>query len=79
MVVKNILANAVIPKDLNRNGGMRGSDYPVMFLFFLYSFVAAYCTLGKYLFPLNGGSVYKNLESFLKKRSVAIAREPFFK
>jgi hypothetical protein len=78
MVVINIPANAVIPTDLSRNGGMRGSDDPVMFFFFLYPSVAVYCTLGEYLIPLNRGSVYIKLESFLKERSVAIACELFF-
>jgi hypothetical protein len=42
MVVINMLMNAVIPTDMSRYGGMRGSDDPVMILFFFYPFGAAF-------------------------------------
>jgi hypothetical protein len=42
MVIINVLVNAVIPTDMSRYGGMRGSDDPVMILFFFYPFVVAF-------------------------------------
>jgi hypothetical protein len=42
MVVINVLVNVVIPTDMSRYAGMRGSDDPVMILFFFYPFVVAF-------------------------------------
>jgi hypothetical protein len=64
MVVINVLVNVIIPTDLSRYGGMRGSDDPVMILFFFYPFVVAFAAailFDTVRFCLTGTSFEKGL------------------